>query len=38
MAENRASNSDHEALELLKAAGLADPEIREAKLLPAVVD
>lgn len=38
MAENRASNSDHEALELLKAAGLADPEIRETKLLPAVVD
>jgi hypothetical protein len=38
MAENRASSSDPEALELLKAAGLADPEIREAKLLPAVVD
>lgn len=38
MAEKSASNSDHEALELLKAAGLTDPEIREAKLLPAVVD
>lgn len=38
MAENRASSSDHEALELLKAAGLTDLEIREAKLLPAVVD
>lgn len=38
MAENRASNSDHKALELLKAAGVTDREISEAKLLPAVVD
>jgi hypothetical protein len=38
MAENRASSGDHEALELLKAAGLTDREIREAKLLPVVVD
>ena len=38
MAQNRAAGNDAEALELLKAAGLTDPEIREAKLLPAVVD
>lgn len=38
MAQNRAVGKDMEALELLKAAGVTDREIREANLLPAVVD